>query len=81
MISTAELKLELTEKMDRAVAKGGYKARNVPMKSSSASQQPYPAGVKCHMYADVIKNREADTKNHWNNIYQLLGSKAGSNQN
>ncbi len=69
MITTAQLKLELTEKMDKAVAKGGNKARNVPLKSSSASQRPYPAGVKYHMYADVVKNHEADTKNHWNNIY------------
>ena len=63
------MKLELTEKIDKAVAKGGHKATNVPLKSSIASQQAYPAGVKYHMYAEVIKNREKDSKNHWNNIY------------
>jgi hypothetical protein len=54
MLTTAQLKLELTEKMDKAIAKGGNKARNVPLKTKN--RQSYPAGVKYHMYAEVTRD-------------------------
>ena len=48
MISTSELKAELTEKVDRALFKG------LPIsQSSNIVPKKFPPGVKVHMYKEV----------------------------
>ena len=53
MVSTKELKMQLTSKIDRLVAKNGVNAIN-KSKSKSYIEEPYPIGVKFNMYRELI---------------------------
>ena len=43
--------------------------------------QPFPEGVKCHMYKDLLEDHQKSHKNQWKNIYALMGVQVGQNQN
>ena len=54
MVTTAQLKQELTEKVDRALKRG------IPIhKSASILQKKYPPGVKVHMYKEVVEDSKS----------------------
>lgn len=48
--------------------------------ATSHSQQ-FPAGVKYHMYKDVLNDLEMNKKNHWSSLFNMIGAKAGQDQN
>ena len=74
LISTSELKAELTEKVDRALSKG------LPIsKSSAIVPKKYPPGVKVHMFKEVTDLSLENKRNFWQNIYTLMGMKTGRN--
>ena len=62
--STADLKIELTEKVDAENNRRAFRRAKSPQ---------YPAGVKYHMYEDVQKETYNAKKNHWQGLYKLMG--------
>ena len=82
MVPSATLKLELTEKMDKALQD---KVKNkMPRKGKSVqtrNEQQYPTGVKYHMFKEVMEDMEGARKNNWQSIFKLMGLQAGETQN
>ena len=74
MVPSATLKLELTEKMDKALQD---KVKNkMPRKGKSVqtrNEDQYPTGVKYHMFKEVMEDMEGARKNNWQSIFKLMG--------
>ena len=62
--STADLKIELTEKVDAENNRRAFRRSKSPN---------YPAGLKYHMYKDVQNETYKVKKNHWQGLYKLMG--------
>ena len=60
MVSTAELKLQLTQKLDRLRVQQTANKSADPKKKAKVAQtdsyikEPYPAGVKFHMFQEMV---------------------------
>ena len=87
MKSTSQLKLELTERQDRAEARAAQlKEQKKQNKMSGLSDSQsisnhYPIGAKCHIYKEMQEDQQKNQKNQWKNIYALMGVQIGQNQN
>ena len=50
--------------MDRLVAKNGVKAMNAPLEENLIDE-PYPIGVKFHMYRELIEAENENRVSNW----------------
>ena len=82
MVTTEALKIQLTEKLDRKIAKGSKdrNAKKSKYQSNNTTKQ-YPPGVKYHMYKAFMDDNQSSSKNRWKDIFGLMGMQKGKEQN
>ena len=73
MVSTAQLKIELTEKFDKAAQKKAGQKQRQSQSQMAATQSSFPAGAKYHMYREVLDDMNDNRNNYWEKIMGLLG--------
>ena len=85
MVSTAELKMQLTKKLDRLKLQQAQQSKSLdPKKKAQPTQtetyikEPYPAGVKFHMFKEQVEDQEAKRKSYWHQIYKLCSKQQGA---
>ena len=85
MKTTAQLKLELTSKQEKAeqklkeIIEAKKMNRMQGLDKNLQVSQQYPIGVKCHIYKELHEEYQKNHSNQWKNIYALLGVQAGQN--